>query len=107
MQFCLTLIILVMTEHGKVVFVDNVRQGVSAKTGEVWQSLDFVIEVDGRYPRMVKLNLYGAEKIAKAMISVGMIIDVEFEIEAHEYKGSWYNELRVWNIMIQGKSLIR
>lgn len=96
-----------MTEHGKVIFVSQVREGVSKTTGEVWQSQDFVIEVDGRYVRKVKLNLYGAEKIAKAMLAVGMIVDVEFEIEAHEYNGNWYNELRVWNVSIGGKSLIR
>lgn len=96
-----------MEEHGKIIAVRPIRQGTSMQTGEIWQSQDFVIEVDGRYTRKVRLNLFGADRISRANLKEGMIVDVSFEIEAHEYKGEWYNELRVWNIQIGGKSIIR
>lgn len=95
-----------MHEHGKVIFVEIPREGASERTGEVWKSQDFVIEIDGRYTRKVKFNLYGAERVDKAQLQVGMIVDVDAEVEAHEYQGKWYNEIRAWRISCNGVNLI-
>lgn len=94
-----------MREHGKVVVVMEPRTGTNTNTGEVWKSQDFVLEIDGRHPRRVKFNLYGAEKVDKARLTLGSIIDVDAEVEAHEYQGKWYNEIRVWGISCNGVSL--
>lgn len=94
-----------MREHGKVVVVMEPRTGTNTNTGELWKSQDFVLEIDGRYPRRVKFNLYGADRVDKANLKLGSIIDVDAEVEAHEYQGKWYNEIRVWNISCNGYSL--
>lgn len=95
-----------MHEHGKIVFVSIPREGTSERTGEMWKTQDFVVEVDGRYPRKVKFNLYGADKVDKAQLQLGMIVDVDAEVEAHEYRGQWYNEIRAWKIMSNGFQVV-
>lgn len=96
-----------MHEHGKVIALMPIREGFNQQTGEKWKSQDFVLEMDGRYTRRVKFNLFGADRVDKANLQVGSIIDVDAEVEAHEYNGQWYNEIRVWNISVGGRSLIR
>lgn len=96
-----------MEMHGKIVYVAEVREGVSTRSGVVWKSQDFVIETDERYVHHAKFNLYGAENVDKAQLRVGMIVDVSFEVDAHEYRDVWINELRAWDIKNGGKSLIR
>lgn len=96
-----------MLFHGKIVAVMEPRQGVGTKTGVIWKSQDFVVETDERYPHLAKFNLYGAEAVDRANLQVGMIVDVKFEVDAHDYKGVFINELRAWDIQNGGKSLIR
>lgn len=96
-----------MELHGKIIAVMEPRQGVGQRTGVIWKSQDFVVETDERYPHKAKFNLYGAEVVDKAKLQVGMIVDVRFEVDAHEYNGTFINELRAWDIHNGGKSLIR
>ena len=95
-----------MKEIGKVVFLDNLREGENKRTGEHWQSLDFVIETDERFPRKVKFNLFGAEKIAKASLEIGKVVEVEAWAEAREYEGKWYNELKVAKILVNSQNIL-
>lgn len=95
-----------MIEKGKVVWIDQTREGKNPRTGELWQSLDFVIETDERFPRKVKLNLYGAERIAKAMLEIGKVMEFEAWVEAHEYDGKWYNEVRVAKVLVNGQNVL-
>lgn len=96
-----------MQEHGRVVFLYPVREGVSTRTGEVWKAQDFVIEIDGRYTRKVRLSMFGTERVAKANIQLGEYITALFEIEAHEHNGEFYNDLRVYDIQKNGMSVFR
>ena len=93
-----------MEEHGKVIVVYPERTGVSQKTGENWKSVDFVIEVDGRYTRKVKFTLFGTKNVEMARLPVGEYISVRFEIEAHEWKGDYFNDLRAYDILKNGIS---
>ena len=85
-------------EKGRIVFVDEVRRGISTRTGESWESLDFVLETDERFPRKVKFNLFGARKVQLAQLKLGEVVDVYFYPESQEYNGHWYTELRVGDI---------
>lgn len=96
-----------MEFHGKIVFVAEPRTGVSQRSGVIWKSQDFVVETDERYPHKAKFNLYGAEVVDRAQLREGMIVDVRFEVDAHEYNGTWINELRAWDIVNGGKSITR
>lgn len=96
-----------MEEHGKVIWLSAVRQGCSQKTGENWSALDFVLEMDGRYIRRVKFSLFGEERIRRAALQIGDYVTARFEIEAHFFKEDYFNDLRCYDIIKNGVSLLR
>lgn len=96
-----------MELHGKVVAIQPTRQGQSARTGEVWMSQGFVLEMDGQYVHRAKLSLWGLERIQAARLQLGEYVTAKFEIEAHEHQGEWYNDLRVYDIVANGASRLR
>lgn len=96
-----------MEEHGKVVAIMPVQRGTSQRTGSQWASLEFVLEMDGRYPRRVVFHLFGEENINKADIRLGEYVTIKAEAEAHEVNGRWFNDIRVWDVVRNGQSILR
>lgn len=96
-----------MLEHGKIIAVLNPQQGISPRSGQPWYSQSYVLEIDGRYTRRVAFSLWGLEANQRANLQVGKIVDVLAEVEAHEYQGKWFNEVRAYDIQINGQSIIR
>lgn len=96
-----------MQEHGKVIAVLNPQTGTSPRTGQPWYSQSYVLEIDGRYTRRVAFSLWGLEPNERAALQVGQIIDVFAEVEAHEFQGRWYNEIRAYDIHKNGQSVLR
>lgn len=87
-----------MQIQGNIVKVFEPRSGTSS-SGKQWSSLDFVVEVPGQYPRRIALNIFGEERIKTLAPKVGEVnVLVDFDIDAHEYNGRFYNEIKAWNI---------
>ena len=84
---------------GKVIAILPANSGVSNRTGNPWMSQEYVIEVPGQYPRKMLFRLFGEDKIKQFNIQAGEDITVQFDIDAHEYNGRWFNEIRAWNIL--------
>ena len=85
-----------MELQGKVIAVLPERSGVSAR-GE-WKSQSFVIETHEQYPKKLVFDVFGAERLAQFNIQSGEEILVSFDIDAHEYNGRWFNNIRAWNV---------
>lgn len=96
-----------MEEHGKIIALVNERAGVSQRTGETWKSVDVVIETDGRYPRRICATLFGTSEIERADLKIGEYATIKFEIDAREYAGKWYNDVRIWDVVKYGNSMLR
>lgn len=94
-----------MEEHGRIIAVLQPRTGVSPRTGEQWVSQEFVLEVDGRYTRRVKFSIFGNDFLQRANLQIGEFVTMKGEVEAHEYQGNWYNELRAYDIIKGGASV--
>lgn len=87
-----------MQIQGNIVKVFEPRSGTS-QAGKQWSSLDFVLEIPGQYPRRMVLNIFGEERIKTLAPRVGEVnVLVDFDIDAHEYNGRFYNEIKAWNI---------
>lgn len=84
---------------GRVIAIMEARSGVSARTGNPWMTQEYVIEVPGNYPRKMVFNIFGEEKIKQFNIQAGEEITVQFDIDAREYNGRWFNDIRAWNIL--------
>ena len=85
-----------MEIQGKVIAVLPVRSGVSAR-GE-WKSQTYVIETQEQYPKKMAFDVFGADRIASFGIHSGEVINVSFDIDAHEYQGRYFNQIRAWAV---------
>lgn len=75
--------------------------GTSEKTGMPWRNAEFLVEVPGQYSKHIVFRVRDGQYnlIQRFEELVGKVVDVSFEIDAHEHKGRWYNEVRAWGIL--------
>ena len=83
---------------GKIIAVLEPRGGVSNRTGNAWKSQEFVIEVPGQYPRKCVFTVFGEDRLNQFNIQMGEELTVSFDIDAREYNGRWYNDVRAYNV---------
>ena len=49
-----------------------------------------------RYPKKCCFEVFGTDNIQQMNIQVGQMLTVSVDIDAHEYQGRWYNQIRAW-----------
>ena len=84
---------------GRIIAVLPAQSGVSARTGNNWMSQDYVIEVPGQYPRKCLFRIFGEDRIKQFNIQQGEDVTVQFDIDAHEFNGRWFNDIRAYNVI--------
>ncbi len=85
---------------GKIIAIMDKRSGQSARTGANWATQDYVIEtINEQYPKRCLFNVFGEDKINEFNIQVGNVVTVSFDINAREYNGRWYNDIRAWRVV--------
>jgi hypothetical protein len=87
---------------GKIIAVLEPRGGVSNRTGNSWKSQDFVIEVPGQYPKRCVFTVFGEDRLNQFNIQMGEELTVSFDIDAHEYNGRWFNDIRAYSVVRGG-----
>ena len=87
-----------MELQGKVIAVLPARSGVSAR-GE-WKSQSFVIETHDSFPRNMVFDVFGEERLSRFNIQLGQEVNVSFDIDAHEYNGRWFNNIRAFDVRL-------
>jgi hypothetical protein len=83
---------------GKIIAVLPASSGVSSRTGNPWMSQDYVIEVPGQYPKKCVFRVFGEDRIKQFNIQMGEDVTVSFDIDAHEFNGRWFNDVRAYNV---------
>ena len=84
---------------GRIIAVLPAQSGVSARTGNPWMSQDYVIEVPGQFPKRCVFRIFGEDRIKQFNIQMNEDVTVQFDIDAHEYQGRWFNDVRAFNIL--------
>ena len=84
---------------GKIIAVMQPRSGVSQRTGNPWMTQEYVLEVPGQYPRRMVFNIFGEDRIKQFNIQMGQDYTVSFDIDAREYQGRWFNDIRAYNVV--------
>ena len=84
---------------GRVIAIMEARSGVSQRTGNTWMTQEYVIEVPGQYPRKMMFNIFGEDRIKQFNIQLNEDITVQFDIDAREFNGRWYNDIRAYNVL--------
>ena len=88
-----------MEVSGMIVAVLPLRTGESARGP--WKSQDYVIEFyedNAQYSSKMMFNVFG-DNVDRFAIQQGQQYTVSFNINAREYQGRWYNDLRAWRVM--------
>jgi hypothetical protein len=88
---------------GKIIAIMEAQSGISNRTGNSWMSQDYVIEVPGQFPRRMVFRIFGEERIKQFSIQAGEELTVQFDIDAHEFNGRWFNDIRAYNIIRGGQ----
>lgn len=88
-----------MEISGKVIQILPVRGGTSARTGNPWQVLTFVIETQETFPRKVAIEIFGEQRIKDNPVAVDDIITANVDIESREFNGSWFTSVRARNVI--------
>ena len=84
---------------GRIIAVMEPRSGVSARTGNAWMTQEYVLEVPGQYPKRCVFNIFGEDRIKQFNIQNGDELTVQFDIDAREYQGRWFNDIRAYNVV--------
>lgn len=84
---------------GKIIAALPLRSGTSARTGNTWASQEFVIETHEQYPRRCVFTVFGEDRLKEMNIQIGAELTVSFDIDAHEYNGRWFNDIRAWRVV--------
>lgn len=87
-----------MEIQGKIIAALPARGGVSARTGASWRSQDFVIETHEQYPKKCVFTVFGEDRLNQMNIQVNEELTVSIDIDAHEYNGRWFNDIRAWKV---------
>ena len=87
---------------GKIIAVLPANSGTSARTGNPWMSQTYVIETQGQYPKKLAFDVFGEERIKQFNIKQGEELTVRFDIDAHEYQGRYFNQIRAFNVEKSG-----
>ena len=83
---------------GKIIAVMEARSGKSARTGNDWMTQEYVIEVPGQFPKRCIFSVFGEDRIKQFNIQNGEDITIQFDIDAREYNGRWFNDVRAYAV---------
>jgi hypothetical protein len=76
------------------------QSGTSMRTGNPWMSQEYVLEVPAQYPKRMVFRIFGEDRIKQFNIQQGeQNVTIQFDIDAHEYNGRWFNEVRCYNVL--------
>lgn len=87
-----------MEIKGKVTKIMPTQSGISQSSGNNWMSQEFILDYiywpNQTIPSRMVLRMFGEDRINAANLKEGDSVKVKFHVEAREYKGRWYNEVR-------------
>ena len=86
------------------------QSGTSSRTGNAWQTDEYLVTIPGQYPKNIVFEVRGVERCKQWKEFVEGMPDknapglIQFEIDARETekdgKKRWYNSVQAWDIQI-------
>ena len=76
----------------------NEREGTNANGP--WKIGTYLLQTVEMYPKRMAVDVGDGQmgRIAQWDSMIGKNVTIQFEIDAHEYNGRWFNSLRAWQI---------
>lgn len=88
-----------MEVTGKLIQAMPTRSGVSQRTGNPWMSREYILEIPGQYVKHFAFTVFGEDRLKQFNLRKDEMVTVQFDIDAHEYNGRWFNEIRAYNVL--------
>ena len=96
-----------MELQGKVRHLLEPKSGTSQQ-GNAWMSQEVVIDYfwwpNQQQPSQIVMRVFGEDRIKKLNLQPNDEVSIRYHIEAHEYQGRWFNEVRVDGVTFVGAS---
>ena len=93
---------------GKIRAILPAQSGVSQRTGNTWMSQEYVMGYfwwpNQTQPSQMLFKVFGEDRIKQWHLQLNDEVKINFHIEAHEYDGRWFNEVRCTNVQKVGAS---
>lgn len=93
-----------MDLQGKIIAALPERSGESQRGP--WKAQDFVVETHDAYPKKMVFSVWGEDRLKRFNIEVGQEVLVSFDIDAHEYNGRWFNNIRAFDVRLVDPSTV-
>lgn len=89
-----------MEVTGRLIAAMPTKSGVSQKSGKQWASREYILEIpNGQYaPRHMAFTVFGEDRLRQFNLRKDEEVTVHFDIDAHEWNGRWFNEIRAYNV---------
>ena len=87
---------------GFICAVLDKRGGTSARTGNAWAVQSFVLQTEEQYPKHLCFEVFGEDKLKQFDIKLNEKMTVYFDVDAREYQGKWFPQLRAWKVEKEG-----
>ena len=88
-----------MEVTGKLIAAMPTQSGVSQRSGNPWMSREYVVEIPGQYPKKMCFKVFGEDRLKQFNLRKDETVTVQFDIDAHEYNGRWFNEIQAYNVL--------
>jgi len=85
-----------MQLKAKLVEVLPMQTGIG-KAGQEWKKATIIVETLENYPKKVCVTIWG-DKINESILNIGVILDVNFDLESREFNGKWYTDVKAWKV---------
>ena len=97
-----------MELQGKVRMLLEPKSGISQSSGNSWMSQEVVLDYfwwpNQSEASQAVMRIFGEERIKQYNLQPNDEVNVRYHIEAHEYQGRWFNEVRIDGITFLGAS---
>lgn len=88
-----------MEFKGNIIHILEPRSFTSKNDGKNFVIQDFVIENnETQFPRKMTFSVFGEDRIKEMNIQMGELLTVKFDIDAREFNGRWFNDVRAWRV---------
>lgn len=85
------------TAEGQIIEMLSQRQG-QGRDGKDWEAREYLLQEDDHYHYKMKFTMTSFDGPIFDAPSVGDRVRIAFDIQATEYKGKWYNNVRAYQI---------
>ena len=100
-----------MEVTGKVRLLMEPKTGISQSSGNTWMSQEVVIDYywwsNQRDASQMVLKVFGEDRIKQYNLQPNDEVTIRYHVEAHEYNGRWFNDVRVDGVTFVGASVAK